>query len=278
MVTTYGTSSDISHFFRTQGNLFVPILADLTVYSIFYKSRDYHASEIAGAITGIAAYFVFAQRTSLSVNLLGAAVYLAYKVTHYFYASMSVLTAQELLEKRYREFSTMISNISTSEEQLSLRNDQEAELIMSEASMLIRKKIQEAEEAVELDSDSRNEEIANQLDDDFNSLINIFCGTFNLIKQRAKQVLSEGLSKPEKQAKEEIINLFCKNFGPCNRMNNLYFSLYCDLSPLTTYLPKDVRELLRENDPDMEVILQEAEQEEEQSSDDSDNLPVPEAD
>lgn len=285
MVTTYGTSAaaDISHFFRTQGNLFVPILADLAVYSIFQKSRNYQVSELAGAITGIATYFVFYQRNSLTIHLLGTAVYLAYKVTHYFYASLSSLTPEVLLAKRFDELNKIATNNEASLEEQDFPDGEmdflhEAEMIMSKASVLIRKKLQEAEEGVELNEEDRNKEIVDQLDEDFYFLIPIFTQTFDLVKQRAKQVLSAESSKPEEQAKEEIADLFCKKFGPCNRMNNLYFRLYCDLSPLIPYLSKEIQKLVRENDPDLEVMLQEAEQEEEQPSADLDNLPVPEAD
>ena len=78
-----------TEFSQRYGIFCFPILADLTVYSLLSRATTAAKAQIAslvgGLVTGIGLAYLFADRTSLITGLIGAGLYLAYKVGAYFF-------------------------------------------------------------------------------------------------------------------------------------------------------------------------------------------------
>ena len=75
-----------TEFSQRYGIFCFPILADLTVYSLFSRATTAAKAQIASLVVGMGIAYALADRTSLITNLIGAGLYLAYKVALYFYA------------------------------------------------------------------------------------------------------------------------------------------------------------------------------------------------
>lgn len=226
MVTAYFASSitDLSHIIKTQSNLFVPILADLTVYTIFErKVHNFRVGQTAGALAGTAAYCLLVHRTSLSVNLVGAVLYIAYKITYFVHEYLKnkpfeeidreiPLTKEETLQDRFNEFKQHLQIVpikavypSSDPDTLALQLKtfardkwedpdllQEAENLMYDAYGIIIYKLQEAENEAEKNPDPivLNQAIAQNLGEIFTTALKVFCMTYCHVRSMAYYIPS----------------------------------------------------------------------------------------
>ena len=76
-----------TEFSQRYGIFCFPILADLTVYSLFSRATTAAKAQIASLVAGAGIAYLLVDRTSLFTGLIGAGLYLAYKVALYFYAT-----------------------------------------------------------------------------------------------------------------------------------------------------------------------------------------------
>lgn len=199
-----------SHFFKTQGNLFLPIVADLAVYTVFRKVRDFRVSEIAGAIAGLAVGFCLYDRASPLITLTGAGLYLAYKVIHYMNVSLdtSPLSDEEQLEIAFYKLKEKVTITADNVVEVSSEgfeqvcdfveitpdiisqirrkwNDpdilRETEDLMFRAYKVIRNELREAEEKIldlTSDQDRTNSKIVENLGKTFYTAFEIFFETY----------------------------------------------------------------------------------------------------
>jgi hypothetical protein len=223
-----------SDFITTQGNLFLPILTDLAVYAVFRKARSFQASELGGAIAGLAVGFYLSSRTSFLVNLTGAGLYAAYKVIHYIYASLEVAPPSdvELLEDAFDKLKDKVTitpnnvlDADDFDQKVDLLakapdivsqicknwNDpailRKTEKLMFRAYLMMRQELREAEEAIEdltSDQDSRNVEIVENLDKKFYSAFKIFYQTYRHVHQMCYYIK---LKLPNLQKADESDNV-----------------------------------------------------------------------
>jgi len=125
-------------FSQRYGFFCFSILADLTVYSLFSRTTTAAKAQIAGLVGGLTAGFglayVFADRTSLMTALIGAGLYIAYKVGFYFLTHLQLAESSPLdlkkavadLVQSYNEFQKQF--IVTSDEPLSIHDKTRSEL------------------------------------------------------------------------------------------------------------------------------------------------------
>ena len=74
-------------FSEKYGSTYFPILADLTVYALFSRVTTSAKAQLAGLVAGGGVLYIFARRTSPLIGLVGAGLYLAYKVAACIYLS-----------------------------------------------------------------------------------------------------------------------------------------------------------------------------------------------
>ena len=268
-----------SHFFKTQGNLFLPIIADLAVYALFRRARDFHVSEIAGAVAGLAVGFCLYDRASPLVTLTGAGLYAAYKVIHYIYVSLdtSPPSDEEQLEEAFDHLKDKVtiafdldaSNPHFDQTLISLTKNSDvnnairikwknpailrvAEELMFQAYKVIRQELQEAEEAIlnlTSDRDSHNAEIVENLGEPFYSAFKIFYETYRHVHNSCYHIRLHNLQNVDEGGKlrefsvditDEDREPFVLGVNPKYNMKQLYVYVNDLLAPLFEHFPNEI--------------------------------------
>jgi len=277
MGTIISTSSNL---LTTQGNLFLPILADLAVYAVFRRARNYHLSELAGAMAGIAVGICLSGRTEFWVNLTGAGLYAAYKVIHYIYVSQqtSSLSEIELLERALKRLKNKVthdcdydvdataadfdeqllkmSKLAYVAEHIRQRWSDPAlihgsEALMHRAYLVILDKLRNAEKATELvfDQDSRNAEIAENLDENFYTAVEIFYETYRYARNMCYRIRLPNLQNAHANEDTWEFSLditpddylpFAEGLNPKFRMKKLFHHVNGLLDPLLLHFSPEI--------------------------------------
>ncbi len=262
-------SASIRTPFQKYACAYVPIGVDLVAYELVKRvTKSTKAGQAAGFLAAAGAWFVLSNRASPMIRMAGAGLYVAYKVVHYYFTSVSPLRSEQKLLKTTKELyksleitddkiteftgdakTTLLDRCSAECRANWLKPETltKALLVMTEAEAVLLKvmmHVQRVPEYLNAKAEERTAKMAEMLkdttynpDDEFGKALKIFLETYRLARGvqyflKLASVKGWNSSLPQSTFASGDDETFMRGNGVQHQMHQLYNKIITDFSHL----------------------------------------------